>query len=66
MIEVVELDIEVEGASFAVADELMFEATPYESSRGYVHHDELQQVGGDRAVQPGEDNTIHAHSARAI
>lgn len=57
--EVAELGVDIDGATFLVAEELMGEITPNRASRSRGQHDFLKQVGGDRALQLAEDDAVH-------
>jgi hypothetical protein len=58
-----ELGIEEKSTTLLVSNELLLEAKPHKASSGRVVvpvHDNLEELGIDRAVEPGQDGAIHA------
>lgn len=60
MAEVLELSVDVEGASLLIAEELFFKREPDWRGSGILRQDGLRHVGGDCAGDPQLDDTIHA------
>lgn len=60
MHEGAELDVENQGASFSVVDELIFKAKPDGARRVLGFGGDLDEVGGDAAVEPGAHGAVHA------
>ena len=52
--------IEVEGAMFTVAKELMFQSKPDGAGGGRILPNDLLKVGGDGAKEPHHDNAVHS------
>lgn len=59
LLEVVEVRRERDGAVLAIAEELMFQGNPNEPGGGVDGENFLEEVGGDGAVKPGEDDAVH-------
>lgn len=60
MHEGAELDVENQGASFSVVDELIFKAKPDGARRVLGFGGDLDEVGGDAVVEPGAHGAVHA------
>jgi hypothetical protein len=58
--EVLELSVEVEGASLPIAEKLVLESKPGSAGSGATFHDRLSKLRGDGAGDPGLDNAVHA------
>jgi hypothetical protein len=58
-----ELGVKEKSTTLLVSNELLLEAKPHKTSSGRVVipvHDNLEELGIDRAVEPGQDCAIHA------
>jgi hypothetical protein len=56
-----ELGVDVKDPSLAVADELLLEREPSAASGRFDGGDDLEELGGDGAVNPRKDVEIHAN-----
>jgi hypothetical protein len=58
-----ELGVEEKSAGLLVPEELLFESKPHKASSGravVTVHDNLEELGIDRAVEPWQDGAVHA------
>jgi len=62
--EAVELDVEEDGASLAVPQEVCLHSDPQIACRGAAAGDGLGEIVGEGAGDPGLDDTVHARPVR--
>lgn len=60
--EVLKGGVKVEGALFAIGKELVFHGKPDGVGGGAVWPNDLLEIAGDVAVEPCQDNTVHANT----